>query len=99
MAKLRVQHGKTPFIGLLTILQSGWRCQPEERITPNALIEQLAMWSTGYTPDPSQELKEPAYYDYPVLKAPVWKWEIVWYFFFGGLAAGCYFIASIASLF
>jgi formate-dependent nitrite reductase membrane component NrfD len=72
---------------------------PEERITSGALVEQLAMLSTGYTPDPGQEQKEPRYYDYPVLKAPVWKWEIVWYFFFGGLAAGCYFIASIASLF
>ncbi len=99
MAKLRVQHGKTPFSGLLTILQSGRQRLPEERSTSNALIEQLATWSTGYTPDPERELQEPAYYDYPVLKAPVWRWEIVWYFFFGGLAAGCYFIASIASLF
>ncbi len=72
---------------------------PEERITSGALLEQLATWSTGYTSDPSQEQKEPSYYDYPVLKASVWSWEIVWYFFFGGLAAGCYFIASIASLF
>jgi len=67
--------------------------------TSNALIEQLAAWSTGYTPDPERELQESTYYDYPVLKAPVWSWEIVWYFFFGGLAAGCYVIASIASLF
>ncbi len=80
-------------------IQSGRQRLPEEQITSNALIERLATWSTGYTPDPGQELKEPSYYDYPVLKAPVWKWEIVWYFFFGGLAAGCYFIASIASLF
>jgi formate-dependent nitrite reductase membrane component NrfD len=29
----------------------------------------------------------------------VWHWEIYWYFFFGGLAAGCYVIATIASLF
>lgn len=72
---------------------------PEEPITSNALIEQLATWSTGYTPDPGQEQKEPSYYDYPVLKQPVWRWEIVWYFFFGGLAAGCYVIASIAALF
>jgi formate-dependent nitrite reductase membrane component NrfD len=72
---------------------------PEDRSTSNTLIEQLATWSTGYTPDPGQELKEPSYYDYPVLKAPVWSWEIVWYFFFGGLAAGCYVIATIASLF
>jgi formate-dependent nitrite reductase membrane component NrfD len=85
MAKLRVQPDGQQL--------------PEERITPNALIEQLATWSTGYTPDPQRELQEPTYYDYPVLKAPVWSWEIVWYFFFGGLAAGCYVIASIASLF
>jgi formate-dependent nitrite reductase membrane component NrfD len=44
-------------------------------------------------------LKEPTYYDYPVLKQPVWGWEIIWYFFLGGLAAGCYIIASLAALF
>jgi len=70
-----------------------------ERLVPAQVAESLAALTTGYTPDPGQELKEQSYYDYPVLKAPVWKWEIVWYFFFGGLAAGCYFIASIASLF
>ncbi|HLZ59956.1 MAG TPA: NrfD/PsrC family molybdoenzyme membrane anchor subunit [Ktedonosporobacter sp.] len=63
------------------------------------LVEQLATLTTGYTPDPEQELQETTYYDYPVLKAPVWTWEIVWYFFFGGLAAGSYVIATIASLF
>ncbi len=71
MAKLHVQPGRQRL--------------PEERIisnaTSNTFIEQLAMWSTGYTPDPERELQEPTYYDYPVLKAPVWKWEIVWYFF------------------
>jgi len=62
-------------------------------------MEQLATLTTGYTPDPEKELQEPTYYDYPVLKAPIWRWEIIWYFFFGGLAAGCYVIASIATLF
>ncbi len=80
-------------------IQPGRQRLPEKRITSNTLIEQLAVWSTGYTHDPDKELKEPSYYDYPVLKAPIWKWEIVWYFFFGGLAAGCYVIASIALLF
>lgn len=70
-----------------------------ERLMPVQLAESLATLTTGYTPDPGQELKEPSYYDYPVLKKPVWGWEIVWYFFFGGLAAGCYIIASIAALF
>jgi len=66
---------------------------------PATIAEQLATIATGYTPDPEHELQEPSYYDYPVLKAPVWSWEIIWYFFFGGLAAGCYVIASIAALF
>jgi len=75
---------------------------PQEYIKgtlPLAITEQLATITTGYTPDVEHELEEPSYYDYPVLKAPVWRWEIIWYFFFGGLAAGCYVIASIASLF
>jgi formate-dependent nitrite reductase membrane component NrfD len=70
-----------------------------ESVLPADLAERLATLSTGYTPDPERELQEPSYYDYPILKAPVWRWEIIWYFFFGGLAAGCYVIASIASLF
>jgi formate-dependent nitrite reductase membrane component NrfD len=68
-------------------------------ISEEGLLEQLATLTTGYTPDPASELQEATYYDYPVLKAPFWRWEIIWYFFFGGLAAGCYVLASIASLF
>src|SRR5438270_13257085 len=70
-----------------------------ERISSLNLAEQLATITTGYTPDPPKELQEPTYYDYPVLQEPLWHWEIYWYFFFGGLAAGCYIIATIASLF
>lgn len=70
-----------------------------EQLIPVQLAEGLATLTTGYTPDPGQEQKESAYHDYPVLKKPVWSWEIVWYFFFGGLAAGCYIIASLAALF
>jgi formate-dependent nitrite reductase membrane component NrfD len=69
------------------------------RLVPAQLTESLASLTTGYTPDPEREQLEPAYYDYPVLKEPFWGWEIIWYFFFGGLAAGCYVIASIAALF
>lgn len=70
-----------------------------EKLVPGQLAESLATLTTGYTPDPGQEQKEPTYYDYPVLKEPFWGWEIIWYFFFGGLAAGCYIIASLAALF
>ncbi len=70
----------------------------ERLVAPN-VIERLATLTTGYTPDREQELQEPTYYDYPVLKQPFWSWEIILYFFFGGLAAGCYVIATIAALF
>lgn len=72
---------------------------PLERLMPTQLAEGLAALTTGYTPDPGQEQKEPGYFDYPVLKRPDWGWEIIWYFFCGGLAAGCYVIASLAALF
>src|SRR2546421_890131 len=71
----------------------------QKRLSPSNVVERLATLTTGYTPDPERELEEASYYDFPVLKAPTWHWEITWYFFFGGLAAGCYVIASIASIF
>src|SRR6266700_998987 len=70
-----------------------------EGLSPYSIAEQLAALTTGYTPDLQSEQQEPTYYDRPVLKAPLWRWEIIWYFFFGGLAAGCYIIATIASFF
>ena len=63
------------------------------------LFERLAVLTTGYRPNVEKEQAEPSYYDYPVLQRPFWGWEIIWYFFFGGLAAGMYVVASIASLF
>ena len=74
---------------------------PQDTDTPSTvgLVERLASLATGYTPNPVLEEQEPTYYDYPVLKEPFWSGEIILYFFFGGLAAGCYIIASLASLF
>src|SRR5579863_1623351 len=72
----------------------------QENLSPSPLMERLATLTTGYTPDLERELEvESSYFDYPVLKEPTWRWEIIWYFFFGGLAGGCYLIASLASLF
>src|SRR5437660_1771548 len=68
-----------------------------EPLPGQGLFEQLALLTTAYRP--GVEAEEPSYYDYPVLQQPFWGWEIIWYFFFGGLAAGTYIIASIASLF
>ena len=38
------------------------------------------------------------YYNQPVIKKAHWKWEIVLYFFLGGLAGGSYLAASLADL-
>lgn len=40
-----------------------------------------------------------SYYDYPALKRPEWRWEIVLYFYLGGLAAGSYLLAALSELF
>jgi hypothetical protein len=37
-----------------------------------------------------------SYYDRPVLKEPVWTWEIPWYFFAGGLAGASSSLSIIA---
>jgi len=38
------------------------------------------------------------YYDRPVIKPPVWTWEVPWYFFAGGMAGGSSVLASVARL-
>ncbi len=44
------------------------------------------------------ETRGSTYYGLPVLKRPHWRWEVVTYFFLGGIAGGCYFISAIADL-
>ena len=39
------------------------------------------------------------YYDYPVVKRPVWTWEVPVYFWLGGLAGGAFLVCSAAELF
>lgn len=41
----------------------------------------------------------PTYYNIPILKPPVWKWEIATYFFLGGLSAGAFLLARLAERF
>ena len=41
----------------------------------------------------------PAYYDLPMLKPPVWKWQIATYFFLGGLSAGAFILDRMAERF
>ena len=67
----------------------------QKRLSPSNAVERLATFTTGYTPNPERELEEASYYDFPVLKAPTWHWEITWYFFFGGLAAGAMWLPAL----
>ncbi|GLV60331.1 polysulfide reductase [Dictyobacter sp. S3.2.2.5] len=38
------------------------------------------------------------YYDVPLIHKAHWKWQIVLYFFFGGLAGGSYLVSTLADL-
>lgn len=39
------------------------------------------------------------YYDYPVVRKPVWTWEVPVYFWLGGIAGGAFLTSSAAGLF
>ena len=39
----------------------------------------------------------PGYYDVPMLKPPVWTWEIETYFFLGGVSAGTFILSRLLS--
>ncbi|HEY9287551.1 MAG TPA: NrfD/PsrC family molybdoenzyme membrane anchor subunit [Candidatus Dormibacteraeota bacterium] len=45
------------------------------------------------------EASSGGYYDYPVVRKPVWTWEVPVYFWLGGMAGGAYLTASAAELF
>jgi len=40
----------------------------------------------------------PSYYDISLLKAPLWRWEIAWYFFLGGLSAGSFVLSRLGEI-
>lgn len=39
------------------------------------------------------------YYGLPMLKRPLWKWEIALYFFFEGISSGAYLLGTLAEVF
>jgi formate-dependent nitrite reductase membrane component NrfD len=43
--------------------------------------------------------KASTYYNHPLIKKADWKWQIILYFFLGGIACGSYLIATLAHLF
>lgn len=49
-----------------------------------AVSERAAVKTDRHSMVPEAEIR--TYYDQPVIRGPVWTWEIPWYFFAGGLA-------------
>ena len=47
----------------------------------------------------SEKPAERGYYDYPVVKRPVWTWEIPVYFWLGGIGGGAFVTSSLAQRF
>ena len=48
--------------------------------------------------DSATDATRDSYYGRPILKAPVWKWEIPVYFFFGGMAGAAAPFALLSEL-
>src|ERR1700674_2054017 len=62
-----------------------------------------ARWSSvdgaNFPPPRAGEGQGGGYYNYPVVRRPVWTWEVPAYFWLGGMAAGAYVTASLAQNF
>ncbi len=58
--------------------------------------ESLPPTRDDFPPPPAGEDQGGGYYNYPVVRRPVWTWEIPPYFWLGGMAAGAYLTASLA---
>src|SRR5437773_458498 len=59
-----------------------------------------ARWSSVDAANfPRQGGGDGGYYNYPVVRRPVWTWEVPAYFWLGGMAAGAYVTAALAQNF
>lgn len=84
--------------------EGGTTLFPPDNLQPEALSAPPGVAPAATTPDGRrrkrrEEETPKSYYDVPMLKPPVWKWEIATYFFCGGLSAGAYLLARMASRF
>ena len=76
-------------------------------MTDEQRLEQLReqAWKEGVVPGKGVDVaggpipRRPGYYGEPVLKPPVWTWEIPVYFFVGGLSGMAALIASVGLIF
>lgn len=81
-----------PRVGALLGEAAGQRVRDRERM-PRGEEERIAP-----APETAPWAEEgPSYYGLPVLKAPVWGWEIPAYFFAGGLAGASAVLGAVAT--
>jgi len=88
----RVSSLQTPTPGQFTPRPPAAREIPSDPAT----LHGVAKPQVAPSHDPQAIKAEPSYYDVPLLKKPVWKWEIASYFFLGGLSAGAYVLGRAA---
>jgi formate-dependent nitrite reductase membrane component NrfD len=71
----------------------------EEKRTSNTWLPEFASGAGLLKKvEPAAENAE-GYYGLPMLKRPLWKWEIALYFFLEGISAGAYVVSTLADIF
>jgi hypothetical protein len=94
----RINHRNAPGVRVFLMTTNS---PSEKRL--EELREQA--WKDGVVPGKGVDVaggpipRKPGYYGQPVVKPPVWTWEIPLYFFFGGMAGMSAVIASGAVIF
>ena len=72
----------------------------DEHPLPNAAEKALSQtMPTAADPHKAEQADGPSYYNISLLQAPVWKWEIALYFWFGGISGGSYILSRMAERF
>src|SRR4029077_9590982 len=74
------------------------RCRRWVRARRGAALRSPSM-KENFPPPLAGEDQGGGYYNYPVVRRPVWTWEVPTYFWLGGMAAGAYLTASLAQNF
>ncbi len=102
-ANLRHRPDPNRVGSLQTVAPGHLEPQPMAEVLPptteTAHVRPEPATPTARAHDPQARDGEPSYYDVPMLKQPVWKWEIALYFYLGGISAGAYMLGRMADRF
>ena len=64
----------------------------------NEWLPKLAENNYAFKKANPEGVAKDGYYGLPMLKRPLWKWEIALYFFFEGISGGAYLLGTLAEL-